>query len=286
VIPRLVPGTSSTRFQNLVVGGCSFTASDFGDTDFYWQTLLKCYDDVKDSSWPHITPNTWHKIPQRLRQECAENFDWQHLTCLTWPVYTRDLLNISTVYDFSCSGAGNYHISNSVMYGLESVKKIVPADTLVVIMWSGWDRDDFLVDTDCIRTNNKSYHYDETTSLCYSGGLLGCSNSLLSIENIKKIKSYHSRCIENYLYIVALKNYLENRGFEYYFTSFASGTRAHGFDIEAHCDFDLGDLFDIKPFLGDFAVDTVDGFHPKAQCHHRWSETILIPQILSNDFFE
>lgn len=261
------------------MGGCSFTASDFGDTDFYWQTLSKCYQNVRDRDWPDITPDTWHQLPEPIRQECRENFDWQHLTYLTWPVYTRDLLNFSTVYDFSCSGAGNYHISNSVMYGLESVKTIVPEDTLVVIMWSGFGRDDFLVGTDCIRTNNKSYHYNQTTSLCYSGGLLGRSNSVVSIENIKKIKSYHSRCIENYLYIVALKNYLENRGFKYYFTNFSSSIKEHGFDIKAHCDFDLDDLFAIKPFLGDFAIDTVDGSHPSAEWHHRWSEEILIPEI-------
>lgn len=282
VIPRLVSSISDTRFKNLVVGGCSFTAADFGNPMYYWKTLYKCYLDVKDPSWPEITLDNWKDIPQYIRQECLENFDWKHLTYLTWPIYTRDLLDISTVYDFSCSGAGNFHICNSVIHGLETDKTILPKNTLVVIMWSGFDRDDFLVDKEAIRKNDLSYHYDANTSGCHSGGLLGVSNSLFSIENIKKIKSWHSRCIENYLYMVSLKNYLENRGFEYYFTNFSSDVKAHGFDITAYCDFSLNDLFNINPFLGDFAGDTVDGSHPTAEWHHRWSEEILIPQILSN----
>jgi len=282
VIPRLVSGTSNTRFKNLVVGGCSFTAVDFGDPLFYWKTLSKCYRDIKDDIWPDIIPDNWNEIPQRIRQECLENFDWKHLTYLTWPVYTRDLLDISTIYDFSCSGAGNYHIFSSVMYGLETNKIVSPDDTLVVIMWSGFGRDDFLVGKDSIIADELSYHYNDDVSLCYTGGLLGSSNSLLCVDNIKKIKSYASRCIENYLYIISLKNYLENQGFEYYFTSFSSDIGDQGFDIKEHCDFNLDDLFTIKPFLGDFAVDTIDGHHPKAEWHHRWSKEILVPHILSN----
>lgn len=265
------------------MGGCSFTALDFGDPGFYWKTLCKCYGDVKDPSWPDINLNNWNNTAQVILQECLENFDWKHLTYLTWPIYTRDLLDISTVYDYSCSGAGNYHICNSVIHGLETDKTILPENTLVIVMWSGFDRDDFLVDRNAIKKNDWSYHYDPNTSVCCSGGLLGDSNSLLSIENIKKIKSWHSRCVENYLYIVSLKNYLENRGFEYYFTNFSSDVKQHGFDIKAYCNFNFNDLFTVRPFLGDFAVGTVDGSHPTAEWHHRWSEEILIPYILSNE---
>lgn len=282
MIPRLIPGTSKTRFKNLVVGGCSFTATDFGNHLWYWKTLSKCYNGIKDDSWPDITPDNWRKLPQYIRQECLEHFDWKYLTYLTWPVYTRDLLDISTIYDFSCSGAGNYHISNSIMYGLETALSLSPNDTLVVVMWSGFGRDDFLVAKDSIVVNNLSYHYNDDVSLCYTGGLLGRSNSLLSVDNIKKVKSYSSRCVENYLYIISLKNYLENQGFEYYFTNFSSDIKEHEFDIKEYCDFNVDDLFTIKPFLGDFAVDTIDGSHPKSEWHHRWSEEILVPQVLSN----
>jgi hypothetical protein len=237
---------------------------------------------VKDESWPAITPENWNKVPRHIQQECLGNFDWKHLTYLTWPIYTRDLLDIPTVYDFSCPGAGNYHISNSVMYGLEINQNLRPEDTLVVIMWSGFDRDDFLVDKDSVSLDTASYQYSDKTFLCYTGGLLGGSNSLLSIDNIKKIKSYTSRCIENYLYIISLKNYLENRGFEYHFTNFSSNIKEHGFEIKEYCDFDLDSLFTVNPYLGNFSTDTIDGSHPTAEWHHRWSEEILVPQILSN----
>lgn len=280
-VPYLVPKVAETRFKNLVVGGCSFTSTNFGDIDFFWKTLNECYNNIKDKSWPDVSARTWNDLPEHIHDECSDHFDWKHLTYLTWPIYIRDMLGISEIYDFSCSGAGNYHISSSVMHGLETKKNIRPEDTLVVIMWSGFDRDDLLVGKDSIISDKASYHYDDSTSLCYTGGLLGKSNSLFPIDTVKKIKSYHSRCIENYLYIVSLMHYLENRGFEYYFTSFSLSTKAQGFEIKKYSRFDLNDLFTVTPFLGDFAKETIDGFHPTSSWHHRWAEEILMPQILS-----
>lgn len=281
VIPQLVQGIISSPYKNLVVGGCSFTSLNFGNNDFYWQNLQFCYDRVKDSNWPKtLDAETWKNLPARIKNEFAEHVDWQHLTYITWPIYTRDYLGISQVIDCSCSGAGNNHIATSVIYELETNPEITPDSTLVVVMWTGYDRDDVISDKDSIDKSQMIYHYNSDVVTTYTGGLAGSSNSLLSMSNLKKIKSDHSRAVENYCHIIALKNYLENKGFQYFFTSYSSRLTDLGFHIQNYLPIDVDDLFTVRPFLGDYAQQTMDGFHPTSIWQRDWSEKILIPAVL------
>ena len=155
----------------------------------------------------------------------TNNFNKQHVH--TWPYYLRDLGGFEQVWDGSCSGAGNNHIARSVITCVE-LGDFDPADTLVVVMWSGYDRDDFLFDPRLVNQKNLEtapqdyFNYTDDVAIGMTGGLLGDGNLIVNIENIKKIKNQASRALENYILIQSLAGYLDARGFQYVFTEFST----------------------------------------------------------------
>jgi len=285
-IPRLTSTIEDLGFRNLLVGGCSFTSTDFGHVDFYFETLQKNYNNIKDPSWPEIScAGDWQTLPQEIKRECqASGLDWQHLTYLTWPIYCRDLLGMESVVDCSCSGAGNKHIHDSVIWALETHREYTPQNTLVVVMWSGIDRDDIMADADSIDNHsNNQYDYDPGVKLLCSGGILGGSNSVYNIDLIKKIKSDKSRSIENFILVTGLYHYLSSRGFRFVFTNFSTHLRQQGIDISKHLGAAQLQVLERMTSrciaLGDYAEKTIDGAHPTAEWHHRWAREVLIPLI-------
>jgi hypothetical protein len=70
----------------------------------------------------------------------------------TWPYYLRDLANIQEVFSCAVPGAGNYFISQSIIWGIET-KKLHPDETLIVVMWSGTNREDEIFSSDAIDTD-------------------------------------------------------------------------------------------------------------------------------------
>ena len=286
-IPRLVEATNTSKFSNLLISGCSFSNTGFGQTDFYFQTLKNNYKNIKDPTWPAInTPNDWQQLTDNIKNECQEHgLDSKYLTYLAWPVYTRDLLDFDRVLDCSCSGAGNKHIHDSIILALESDSNLTPSNTQVVVMWSGHDRDDFMVASDSVNpTNSDRYCYADNVELVLTGGILGGSNCVLSVDVIKKIKSDKSRALENFIYIVGLHQYLTARGFNFVFTNFSTALRLCGLDIKKYLTAGQSQTLDnalaVTTALGDYALDTIDGTHPSSQWHHKWAENILVPQLL------
>ena len=285
-LPRVVDQVHQSRFSNLLVGGCSFTSTDFGNPDLYFETLQKNYKNIQDSSWPNLdSSDNWKNFPEHVKQECRHHIDCRYLTYLTWPIYCRDLLNFTQVIDCSCPGAGNKHIHDSVILALESNPEFTPANTQIVIMWSGYDRDDIIADADSVDVNVRAqYTYAGDVNLIFSGGLLGQSNSLMSIETIKKLKSDKSRSVENFIYIVGLYRYLTARGFDFVFTRFADDIKHCGIDIAQNLTDKqtsiLNSTITVTPSLGSYSLETIDGSHPTAQWQHKWAENILMPYLL------
>jgi hypothetical protein len=285
-IPRLVSPIGQTRFSNLLVSGCSFTSIDFGHPDFYFKNLQSNYNNICDVTWPKInTPADWDNLPQAIKLECVTHkLNWRYLTYITWPVYTRDLLNFDQVIDCSCSGAGNKHIHDSIILALESSPELTPENTQIAVMWSGYDRDDIIADATSIdNSRNNQYSYTSDVKLILTGGLLGASNSLVSMDAIKRVKSDQSRAVENFVYIVGLYRYLTARGFSFVFSNFASNLRSTGLDINQYLtpyqNQTLKAMTAVTTSLGEYAQETIDGSHPSALWHHRWAENVLVPQL-------
>lgn len=287
IIPRLVEAVNTSKFSNLLISGCSFSNTDFGQSNFYFQTLKTNYKKIKDPAWPDISNlNDWQALSENIKNECIQHgLDIKYLTYITWPVYTRDLLNFDRVLDCSCSGAGNKHIHDSIILALESNPDLTSKNTQVVVMWSGYDRDDFIVSSNSVdKTNNDRYHYADDAELVLTGGLLGGSNCIFSVDVIKKIKSEKSRALENFIYIVGLYQYLKARGFSFVFTNFSTTLRLCGLEIEKYLteaqNQTLHNAITITNTLGDYAQHTIDGTHPSSEWQHKWAENILLPELL------
>jgi len=228
----------------------------------------------------------------------TNNFNPQHVH--TWPYYLRDLGGFQQVWDGSCSGAGNNHIARSIVAGIE-LGDFDPADTLVVVMWSGYDRDDFLVDPKVVDQSNLTtapqdyFNYTNEVALGMTGGLLGAGNLLVGLENIKKIKNPQSRALENYIVIQSLAGYLDSRNYRYVFTEFSTpGTMQDtNFDPVAHLPQKLQQPFtklvrSLTPNLGDWSLPELayykehkggDGYHPDSDQHLSWTRSVLLPYL-------
>jgi hypothetical protein len=218
----------------------------------------------------------------------TNQFDKKH--CVSWPLYLRDLGGFQQLIDCSFPGAGNQHIHNSVIAELEQSTDLDATNTLVIVMWSGWDRDDFVADPDSINQsycNSSVYQYNQHACAAVTGGLLGKGNLLINIDSVKKIKNNYSRALENYLYITSLKHYLVSRGFKFVFTEFAD------------TNLELAKLLDpllyqnytsmvrkIEPTLGSYNQNylnlSADGLHPAPEVHLRWTREILLPYLTTN----
>jgi hypothetical protein len=226
----------------------------------------------------------------------TNNFNKAHVH--TWPYYLRDLGGFKRVWDGSCPSAGNNHINRSIVTGIE-LEEFDPADTLVVVMWSGYDRDDYLVSTKVV-DSSYPYHYNYTNdvSLGTTGGLLGGGNLIVNIENVKKIKNLPSRALENYILMQSLAGYLNSRGFRYVFTEFSTPGRMKdtNFDPLNYLPQKLQQPFvdlvrNLSPNLGDWAWPELehykqnkggDGHHPDAEQHLTWTRSVLLPYLTAN----
>jgi sensor histidine kinase YesM len=156
-------------------------------------------------------------------------------------------------------------------------------------MWSGWDRDDFIVDPDAVDQsycNSSIYRYNQQAYAGVTGGILGQGNLLINIDSVK-IKNNHSRALENYLYITSLKHYLVSRGFEFVFTEFADTN----LELAALLDPTLYQNYTymvqgIQPTLGSYNQNYLnlssDGLHPAPEVHLRWTREILLPYLTKN----
>jgi len=287
-VPKLCEAEFVLPQKNLLVGGCSFTSFNFGNKQEYFDILKQNYENIRgDSHWPNIaTAEDWDNLPEIIKNECEQKgCNWKELTYVTWPVYTRDLLGMSDIYDCSCPGAGNKHIHDSVMYALETNINLTPANTFIVIMWSGYGRDDVMIDKSWLKSDSPCrYDYTGEVSLGLTGGILGQGNLLCSLDVLKRVKSNKSRAIENFLLILSLKSYLQKRGFEFVFTEFSSDLKEYEISVKENLDSLLinkwQDLIGDIETLGEYAWETVDGSHPSPKCHWAWSKNILIPRIL------
>ena len=207
----------------------------------------------------------------------------------TWPYYLRDIGGFNEVYDCSLPGAGNNHIANSLQWCLET-DPIDPADSLVVVMWSGNDRDDYVmpVSND---TKNYPFHFNYSKDVV-SGITAGSAK--WNKGNLKEYcvpKSKESRAIENYLLVNHMYHYLESKGFKFIFLNFLKGpSRTLHFDITPYLPKNIQqtykrmfiDLTDLHEWAIRHDLQNTDGFHPTVHGHLDWTRKVLHPYLVDN----
>lgn len=209
----------------------------------------------------------------------------------TWPYYLRDLGGFEQVYDCSMPGAGNYHISHSLQWNLE-ISEFDPKECLVVVMWSGNDRDDCILNEDCSKTSYPfKFNYEDNVVSGVTGGSFSlASGNVDELRNLITIKNKHSRSIENYLYINNLKCYLDQSGYKSVFLNYMLRDMPNwpDFEIDEFLPKSLkkkfNNLFNNTETIHKYAVtrdllNTNDLFHPTPQGHLSWTKEILLPSL-------
>ena len=148
---------------------------------------------------------------------CSFTYNNSDVDICTWPYYLRDLGGFKTVYDFSMIGAGNTHIKNSIIYGMEKFQFDI-SRTLIMVQWAGNDRDDYIIDP--TKTNNYPFRYyyekDAVTGITGGQGVTNFQDPD-PIKDIQKIKNKTCRSIENYITIKSLESYLKLNNFKFIF---------------------------------------------------------------------
>lgn len=215
---------------------------------------------------------------------CSFTYNNHETSATTWPYYLRDLGGFDQVLDCSLPGAGNHHIANSLQWALE-VESPNPMDSLVVVMWSGCDRDDYICPEENIKPYPFKFNYSKNIVSAISGGSI---NDALS--SLAQTKNLDSRAIENYLYINGLWNYLKNLGYPFVFLNFLDGnlpSRTRHFDITKHLPTAIKNQYNsmltkiTDPYTWALKNNllTDDDFHPSPDGHLDWTQKVLLPKL-------
>lgn len=208
---------------------------------------------------------------------CSFTYNISDTDSSSWPYYLRDKCGFEQVYDCSIEGASNYQIFSSVVYALEA-NDLDPKETLVIIMWSGYERDGEIVSTDRLSNKKYAYAYNNQTSC------------IITPQN--KQKSRNSQALENYIYLTSAWNYLKNQNYQFVFLDFvdpALGTN-QTFNIELFLPANLRKKFtSMFADIENFFVYCVkhnqlqqDNFHPTMQGHLDWTHCVLAPALTTN----
>jgi hypothetical protein len=209
----------------------------------------------------------------------------------TWPYYLRDLASIREVFSCAMPGAGNYFISQSVIWGLET-KKLPTDETLVIVMWSGHDREDEIFSSDAIDSDS-NFVYQFTDKVCH--GIPGAptrngdgNTQWFGYRDIYKFKSVESRAVENAVWKIGLKGYLDALGYQSIFVNFldpAFPNRTNDFDIvkflpdtvKTTYNSIIDPVQDIYSFCLKRMLLGDDNFHPSPNGHLAWARDALLP---------
>lgn len=214
---------------------------------------------------------------------CSYTFNnSEHHVC-SWPYYLRDLANFKMVYDCSQPAVGSNHIFNSIVNEIETNANIMPTNNFVCVMWSGLTRTDVIVDQEIIKSwpplVDKYKFNDKFSSLsihngCKFGGDLGTL-----CRDYKKLVDTDAQIYESVLKIVALENYLQNKGFAFLFLGWMDLTPELD-RITTSLKQRLSKTFTDFEFLDHYAgKDREPDGHPTPNAYLGWTQNHLLPYL-------
>lgn len=219
-------------------------------------------------------------------------------TIFSWPHILGKELGLEVI-NLSIPGAGNTHIANSIILALEK-GNLDPATTLVMAMWSGIGRIDWIADNELSKfadTYPFNYNYDEFSELVVGGNWWNIkrpSPVQSALITYSKFQSEKSLALQSWLAMKNLYNYLKVNGFNYYCTSylniFADGKNGDAVtinylkeleNIKLKLDTEVWLPLDTDCYLGNYCRKKNllhdDNFHPGWEGHQVWIREILLP---------
>jgi len=201
------------------------------------------------------------------------------------------------IVNLAVPGAGNTHIANSIMLYIEQ-HKLDPAETLVIAMWTGTARIDWITDQSLSKFKDMypfTYNYDQHNELVLGGSWWHTkrrSHVEDTLVEYSKYQSAHSFALHSWLAMNNLSNYLKSHGFEYYYTSIADTANNEELWIDYEQELtELNLTLDkanwVTPCIGRYCQERnllqEDNFHPSMQGHEAWTRTVLMPYLNERD---
>ena len=195
------------------------------------------------------------------------------------------------IVNLAIPGAGNTHIANSIMLYIEQ-HKLDPAETLVMAMWSGTARIDWIADKSLSHFKDTypfTYDYDQYNELVVGGSWWQPKHRThveQTLVEYSKYQSTHSFALHSWLAMSNLTNYLTVKGFEFYYSSITDNESNEELWIDYEKELmNLGLNLDksnwIYPCIGNYCQEhnllQDDKFHPTMQGHEAWTRQILMP---------
>jgi hypothetical protein len=210
------------------------------------------------------------------------------------------------VHNLAIPGAGNDHISKSIILYLEK-NKFDPADTLVLVMWTGIGKIDWITNKSSSKFSDHysvTYDYDNNNELVLGGNWWNIDKSqpiLNTLVNYSKYQSDSTFALHSWLAMKNLSNYLRVNNFEYYFTSYVSYNSYDTNNIKGdavnvsfykelekiNLSIDQSDWLSLNDndHYGDWARERKllagDNLHPKYPANQGWVKEILMPVMAS-----
>ena len=229
------------------------------------------------------------KFDNILVSGCSFTFNNSEEHVCSWPYYLRNHTDANEIYDCSQSGAGNNHIFNSVVNELETNKSLTPDNTLIIVMWSGLSRTDVIATQDITAEwhHMSNYHFDDKFSTLTIFGIVDGKTPLDELcKKYKTLVDSDAQIYESLLKIIALKNYLENRGFNYVFTSFQDPLPELS-KVNSPMTKSVRNSLEDLPYLREYSIDSnrVEPCgHPTPDCYAQWTREHLIPYLRSRGY--
>jgi len=227
-----------------------------------------------------------------------------HETHCIWSNTLAKWSNMS-VDNLAIPGAGNTHIKNSIVLHLEK-NRPDPESTLVLVMWSGPERIDWITDqtsSQFARLYPFSYNYSKHNELTLGGNWWSSDpkdHLRRTLIEYSKYQSNSSLALNSWIQIQDLENYLIVNGYDYYFMSwFNYGDPVCNQNrwIEFNSELDSMGLKlntarwlvrDIESSLGHWTKDRPeylleDGLHAGWSGHEAWLQEVLIPELIEKN---
>jgi hypothetical protein len=231
----------------------------------------------------------------------------------TWATHLRNTIEPKIYQNLACSGAGNFYICNSTIDYLSS-SNLDPAETMVIVMWSGSGRKDIRISGEWYYHFENQYNYraksfndNESEYYLFSGGL---TNSWMETPPIRKIFEWSyklsdpvSLCKDTLIHIINLENYLKVHGYQYRFAGYVNQWTSAQDHSPLSGDYSIGYFLKDMPVydqykydswifvdqerncLGEFAknINELDQtVHPTELAHRLFANNIILPQLIDS----
>ena len=237
-------------------------------------------------------------LPNLLVSGCSYTWNNSEEHPVTWPYYLRDIVGFTEVFDCSQAGSGSNLAYTSIINELECNVSLTPENTMVIVMWSSLPRIDILAPKKLVDSwANMPTHVFDYQQRFSNLSIWWRESPENTNREVEKLRSQYQKIIgpgpqilQSIINIIALHNYLKNRGFKSVLLTWELFDEIELSDIDSHLTQRIKELIAPIETLGEYATRTQsrilgDG-HPSVHAHLNWTQQVLIPYLHSQQIIK